>query len=117
MELGGLPFAQSFPGVPPLKVVAISEKIQSIHTEGLPYCFKRCTTHFTDDALPYLAGERTCFDRCISKLYEEQKMAREIRDELELKFRTGQSVAPWMEELQRGRLKSTQAPVEGNNRH
>ena len=91
---------QNFPGLTPSQMIVMAEKVQSITELGVPHCWSRCVTHFGEDALPYHPGEKTCFDRCMSKLSQGYEIAKDARKETEKVARESEGMQwKWMRDL------------------
>eukprot|EP00760_Papus_ankaliazontas_P007739 PhM_4_TR1349/c0_g1_i1/m.96674 len=98
-----LPPPPAIPGMPPMptmELVQTSEKLTTVAQTAMPYCFKRCVGYFTEDSLPYHYGEKTCTERCTSKLQDSLQLAKELRGKLDAKAKLGQYNPPWLVEVQ-----------------
>uniref|UniRef100_A0A7S1QII7 Mitochondrial import inner membrane translocase subunit n=1 Tax=Neobodo designis TaxID=312471 RepID=A0A7S1QII7_NEODS len=91
---------QNFPGLPPAGLIVTSEKVQSATELGFPYCWSRCVTHFGEDSLPYHPGEKTCFDRCMNKLWSGYEIAKDARKATEKVAKESEGMQwKWMQDL------------------
>lgn len=93
------PMNPNLPGLTLGQVVVLSEKLHTVGGEGFLFCHERCITHFGDDSIPYHNGEKSCMDRCMSKLYNGFEMARSSRQEFEETVRKGGLPFGWMKTL------------------
>lgn len=98
MSVGNNP---QLPGVGAIDTVIVSEKMQQIGMIGCNFCFQKCVTHFAEESIPYHPGEKSCQDRCLAKIIDGYEIAKQVRQDLEMKIRAGKPVAKWMEELTR----------------
>lgn len=81
------------PGLSQTEVVLVSEKNSAIHSEAFPYCYSKCVRSFTEEGYPYFPGEKTCMDRCMSKIAETYNIALSAASSVEEKRKNGGMVA------------------------
>ncbi len=79
----------ALPGVPQSTIVVLAEKNNAIHAEAFPFCFKKCVRSFTEEGFPYFPAEKTCMDRCQSKLTEAYHMALDQAEKVEADRKSG----------------------------
>lgn len=94
----------NLPGLSQGQVVVLSEKIHNYAGEGFTFCTERCITHFGEDSIPYHPGEKTCMDRCISKLRLGMEMAVESKNNFERRLKAGEMPYRWMRAAASGDL-------------
>ena len=90
------------PGLPPMSALGISginEKLYAIGEHGQKYCFKSCVGYFSEDSIPYHYGEKTCYERCLSKLHEGFELSKRTRKTLEEKAKLGEYVPSWISRM------------------
>eukprot|EP00744_Colponema_vietnamica_P027800 GILI01041888.1.p1 GENE.GILI01041888.1~~GILI01041888.1.p1 ORF type:complete len:132 (+),score=10.28 GILI01041888.1:52-396(+) len=73
-------------------------------SENFDFCWGRCITHFGEDALPYHTGEKSCMDRCMSKIRFGFKLSKDLLKEFNTKMADDETEFGWMKQL------GTQAP-------
>jgi hypothetical protein len=90
----------NLPGLGAPQIIAVAEKVQSASDLSIPYCWTKCVTHFGEDALPYHPGEKTCYDRCVTKIWQGYDIAKAARQETESKAKTTDGMGwKWMQDL------------------
>jgi hypothetical protein len=98
--VGSSGYNPALPGMTPVKTVVLAEKLYTVGNEGIPYCFKKCITHFGEDSIPYHPGEKSCSDRCLMKLYDSFSLAKEVRRNFNEQLKR-QEMPPWVEQLEK----------------
>ncbi|EAN94952.1 hypothetical protein C3747_20g304c [Trypanosoma cruzi] len=86
-------------GLPQRDAVVLAEKLQLITYDGFMHCARQCITHYGEDSLPYHPGEKSCLDRCISKVYNGLELSRQLKKEFEEKVKRGEMPYRWMKEM------------------
>ncbi|KAL7696388.1 hypothetical protein N2W54_004851 [Lotmaria passim] len=94
----------NLPGLSQAEAVILSEKLYHIEYEGFDFCSRRCITHFGEESIPHHPGEKTCLDRCISKIRNGLYMAIDQKKEFEHKLRDGALPYQWMKDAASGNL-------------
>ena len=90
----------NLPGLNAPDTLALAEKVAATSDAALPYCWTKCVTHFGDDALPYHPGEKTCFDRCMTKIWLGYDIAKDARLVTEAVARESEGMKwKWMRDL------------------
>ncbi|KNH02451.1 sTim1 [Perkinsela sp. CCAP 1560/4] len=90
------------PGLPPmpaLTVSGINEKLYTIGEFGQTYCFQNCVGYFAEDSIPYHYGEKTCYERCLSKLHEGFHLSRKVRKDIESRAKDGTYLPSWIQKM------------------
>lgn len=94
----------NLPGLKQSEVVILSEKLYHVANEGFHFCAKKCITHYGEDSIPYHPGEKTCLDRCVSKVRDGMLIAIERKKLFEEQLRAGEMPYQWMKDAAAGNL-------------
>eukprot|EP00758_Cryptobia_borreli_P012770 Tbor_TRINITY_DN5773_c3_g3::TRINITY_DN5773_c3_g3_i1::g.20525::m.20525 len=85
----------------------LAEKISTVSgNDTFAFCWKKCITHFGEDAIPFHLGEKGCFDRCMSKVKYGFEMASVLKKEFNEGIKNDTLQFNWLTELKNGGNKS-----------
>lgn len=91
-------------GLSQAEIIVLNEKANLFTYEGFYFCAPRCVTHFGEDGIPYHYGEKTCLNRCMSKLKLGLEMAVESKRNFQKEVSEQRLPYNWMRKAAQGEL-------------
>lgn len=90
----------TLPGKTLHETIVASEMLNTVHgAKTIDFCWGKCITHFGEDALPYHTGEKSCFDRCASKIRFGFDLSKSLVKEFNAKMADDHTEFAWMKVL------------------